>query len=108
MSNNNNFSNFQPQKSTVVGIQEWTAFLNTLNRLLNILFNTTTKGTVVMTAGLATVTIQSVKQTSNVQAIMQIGGTQTGFLQATCSLNTVTIKSTVGTDAGTISYLVTF
>lgn len=104
MSNNNNFSNFKPQSSSVVGIQEWTQFLSKLNLLLNTLFNSTFEGNAVMNAGTVSVTIQGIKPTSNVQAIMVIGGTQTGFLQVKCTLNTVTVTSTVNTDTGTILY----
>jgi hypothetical protein len=35
---NNQFSNFKPVGDKVVGIHEWTQFLNTLNQKLNFLF----------------------------------------------------------------------
>ena len=57
-----------------------------------------------MTAGTVAIQLAGIKTTSNVQAIMVIGGTQTGFLQVKCTLNTVMVTSTVNTDTGTILY----
>lgn len=101
---NNNFSNFKPLSSLVVGIQEWTGFLQKLNLLLNQMFNSAFCGEVSMYAGTASVTIQGVTPNSCIQANMEVGGTQTGFLQVKCTLNTVTITSTVNTDTGLILY----
>lgn len=108
MSNNNQFSNFTPKGTPVLMLPEWTGFLRGINQLLNNLFNSTYSNTAVMKAGTVTVTIQGVKPTSNVQAIMQIGGTQTGFLQAKCILNAIIVTSTVNTDAGTIYFSIVF
>ena len=108
MATNNQFSNLSPKGTSVVQLPEWTQFLANLNLKLNQLFNSSTWNTAQMNAGTVTIPIQGVKTTSNVQAIMEIGGTQTGFLQVKCSLNSVTVTSTVNTDNGTILYLVNF
>lgn len=108
MATTNQFSNYSPKGTSTVMLPEWTQFLANLNLKLNQLFNLTTYGTAKMNAGTVTIPIRGIKATSNVQAIMEIGGTQTGFLQVNCSLNSVTVKSTVNTDAGTIFYLVNF
>lgn len=107
----NQLGNFSPKGTPVVQLPEWTGFLAILNKKLNGLFesiqgllNGTFSGSVTMASGTATVIVPGISATSVATVTMAIGATQTGFLQVSFSQNSMTITSTVDTDAGTVYY----
>lgn len=107
----NQLGNFSPKGTPVVQLPEWTGFLASLNKKLNSLFesiqgllNGTFSGSATMTSGTVTVVVNGISETSIANATMQIGGTQKGFLQVSVAQNSLTVTSTVDTDAGEIYY----